>query len=122
MSAPQFESTDVYDLLSLVADAGRPVGNADESAFLDACRRDAMANDGLVSVNRVRELMSARDIEHHRYSAFWSRFTGKDRPMVKAFTLGADGERVPIWETCKGSPTGNDGRPFAVRRWVGESA
>lgn len=106
---PQFEATDAYDLLHLVADADRVVGRDDVTAFLDACRRDAMAHDGLVSVNRVRRLMADRDIEHHRYSAFWSRFTGKDRPMVKA-----DG-----WETCEGSPSGNDGRPYRLRRWVG---
>lgn len=109
MSAPHFEATDAYDLLHLVADTERVVGSGDVDAFLDACRRDAMAHDGLVSVNRVRKLMANRDIEHHRYSAFWSRFTGKDRPMVK----------TGQWETCEGSTSGNDGRPFVVRRWVG---
>lgn len=109
MSAPQFEATDAYDLLHLVADTERVVGQGDVDAFLDACRRDAMAHNGIVSVNRVRELMSDRDIEHHRYSAFWSRFTGKGRPMVKA---GG-------WETCEGSESGNDGRPYRLRRWVG---
>lgn len=114
-AAPRFESTDAYDLLHLVADAERVVGGADVDAFLDACRRDAMAHDGLVSVNRVRVLMDGRDIEHHRYSAFWSRFTGKGRPMVKA-----TGENA--WEVCQGSSSGNDGRPYRLRRWVGESA
>lgn len=109
MTAPSFEPTDVYDLLHLVADTERVVGQSDVDAFLDACRRDAMAHDGIVSVNRVRALMDGRDIEHHRYSAFWSRFTGKDRPMVKA-----EG-----WETCEGSTSGNDGRPYRLRRWVG---
>lgn len=112
MTAPQFEATDAYNLLHLVADTERIVGSADVDAFLDACRRDAMAHDGIVSVNRVRVLMSDRDIEHHRYSAFWSRFTGKGRPMVKA-----DG-----WEPCEGSSSGNDGRPYRLRHWVGESA
>lgn len=114
MSTPQFEPTDAYDLLELVADAESPIGRTDVDAFLDACRRDAMAHDGLVSVNRVRALMDGRDIEHHRYSAFWARFTGKDRPMVKA--TPADGQ---VWETCEGSTSGNDGRPYRLRRWVG---
>lgn len=112
MSAPRFEATDAYDLLALVADPESPVGRDDVAAFLDACRRDAMAHDGLVSVNRVRKLMDGRDIEHHRYSAFWARFTGKGRPMVKA-----DG-----WEVCEGSTSGNDGRPYRLRRWAGASS
>lgn len=103
---------DTADLLTLVATGSLVTqSDLDVDAFLDACRRDAMAHDGLVSVNRVRALMSDRDIEHHRYSAFWSRFTGQGRPMVKA-----DG-----WETCEGSASGNDGRPYRLRRWVGES-
>lgn len=111
---PQWSSVDepTADLLTLVADPERPVGRTDVDAFLDACRRDAMAHDGLVSVNRVREVMESHDIEHHRYSAFWSRFTGKDRPMVKA----------DEWEVCSGSKSGNDGRPYRLRRWVGSAA
>lgn len=45
-------------------------------------------------------------------------FTGRGRPMRKA-TL----EDVSMpWEVCEGSASGNDGRPFRLRVWVGESA
>lgn len=111
---PIFEATDQHDLLALIADEERVVGRDAVDLFLDACRRDAMAHDGLVSVNRVRQLMKDADIEHHRYSAFWSHFTGKGRPMVKA-----TGDQA--WEVCEGSESGNDGRPYRLRRWVGES-
>lgn len=115
MTAPTFEATDQYDLLSLVADETRPVGRTDVEAFLDACKRDALDHDGIVSVNRVRELLSDRDFEHHRYSSFWANFTGNDRPMRKATVEDID----PPWETCEGSPSGNNGRPYRLRRWVG---
>lgn len=112
MNAPQFSPVDdeTYDLLTIVADAERVVGRSDVDAFLAACRKDAMAHDGIVSVNRVRALLSDQDIEHHRLSSFWSTFTGRGKPMVK----------TGQWETCSGSPSRNDGRPFALRRWVGE--
>ena len=109
MTAPTFAPTSEYDLLALVADTERATARDDVAAFLAACEQDAAANDGIVSVNRVRDLMADRDIEHHRYSAFWSRFTGRGRPMEKA-----DG-----WERCEGSESGNDGRPYRLRRWVG---
>lgn len=114
MSAPKWSQVDdeTADLLVLVADVERVVGQADVMTFLEACRRDAMANDGLVSVNRVRKLMEQRNVEPHRYSSFWSRFTGKDRPMRK----------TDEWEICRGSASGNDGRPFPIRRWVGEQS
>lgn len=111
MTHPTFAPVpeDTADLLSLIADPHPIVGKDAEALFLDACRRDAMAHDGLVSVNRVRALLADSDIEHHRYSAMWSHFTGKGRPMMKA-----DG-----WEVCEGSASGNDGRPYRLRRWVG---
>lgn len=99
---------DTADLLTLVADAYTEPGRAACDVFLDACRRDALANDGLVSVNRVR-LLVAGQIEHHRFSGMWSRFTGPGRPMVR------DG-----WETCEGSTTGNNGKPYPRRRWIGD--
>ena len=111
-TSPRFEPTDAYDLLALVADPDHPVSRDDARAFLDACRRDAMAHDGLVSVNRVRSLLADADIDPRRLSAFWSHFTGKGRPMVRA-----EG-----WEVCTGSTSGNDGRPFRLRRWVGEQS
>lgn len=114
MSAPSFAPVDdeTYDLLALVADVTRPVGRDVPDLFLAACERDAAAHDGRVSVNRVRALLADEDIPPRRYSSLWSHYTGPGRPMVKVA-----GE----WETCAGSSSHNDGRPFAVRRWVGQS-
>lgn len=119
MTAPRWEPTDEYDLLAVLADPHPIVGADVPDLFLTACRRDAMAHDGLVSVNRVRALLADEDIPPRRYSALWAHFTGRDKPMVKAFT--GDGT-VPLWETCKGSSSGNDGRPFQMRRWIGGAA
>lgn len=111
MSAPHFApiDEDTNDLLHLVADVDSPIGADAPELFLAACRRDAMAHDGIVSVNRVRVLMAEAQVEPHRYSSFWSAFTGRGKPMQKA-----EG-----WETCEGSSSGNDGRPYRLRRWVG---
>lgn len=104
--APFDDST--ADLLSLVADP-HPAISADVPAlFLAACEADANTHGGMVSVNRVRAALADADIEHHRFSALWSRFTGQGRPMVR------DG-----WETCSGSASGNNGKPYPLRRWVG---
>lgn len=105
--APVDEPT--ADLLSLVADVESPIGRDVPALFLAACRRDALAHSGYVSVNRVRALLAGEDIPPRRYSSLWSAFTGRGKPMRKS------GE----WETCQGSGSGNDGRPFALRRWVG---
>lgn len=102
------------DLLTLVADVDSPIGHDVPALFLAACERDAAAHDGLVSVNWVRDLLAAERIEHHRYSSLWSAFTGRDKPMARAL----DEFGRPQWETCRGSRTGNNGRPYPVRRWV----
>jgi len=111
MSAPQFApiDEDVADLLHLVADVDRPIGADAPTLFLDACRRDAETHGGEVSVNRVRALLADADIPPRRYSSLWAAFTGRGKPMRKA---GG-------YETCKGSASGNDGRPFQRRIWVG---
>lgn len=115
MSAEQdarFEPTDAYtsDLLALVADVEAPVGRDVPALFLAACKADAAAHDGMVSVNRVRAALTDAKIPPRRYSALWAHYTGLDKPMVKA-----RGQ----WEICTGSTSGNDGRPFSLRRWVG---
>lgn len=118
MSAPTWEPVDesTATLLDLLADDGSVSPSKDEvrGLFLSACRRDAMAHGGLVSVNRVRVLLEAEQIPPRRYSAMWSHFTGRGKPMEKARL--ADGSIM--WQTCKGSTSGNDGRPFPLRRWV----
>lgn len=108
---PTFEAVDrpTRDKLAIVADPEHPVGRDAVAAFLAACEADARGHGGLVSVNRVRAALVGEQINPRRLSAFWSAFTGKGKPMAK--TGG--------WITCKGSTSGNDGRPFAERRWVG---
>ena len=111
MSAePHWEPTDEFDLLSLVA-AGPLAGNDAEVRFLRACEIDA-ALHGWVSVNRVRAALSNEHgltIEPRQFSALWSANTGRGKAMVKA----------DEWEICEGSTSGNDGRPYRLRRWVG---
>jgi len=111
MTAPQFApiTDDTADLLTLVADVDRPIGADAPALFLAACRRDAEAHGGEVSVNRVRALLADADIPPRRYSSLWAAFTGRGKPMRKS---GG-------WETCEGSASGNDGRPFQRRVWVG---
>lgn len=110
MTAPQWEPTDQADLLALVADPDRPTGRDAVAAFLAACEADAAAHNGRVSVSRVGAMLAAEGIEHHRYSALWAHYTGRDKPMTKI-----PGE----WEIRKGSTSGNNGKPFVVRRWIG---
>jgi hypothetical protein len=116
VSAPTWSPVDdaTADLLTLVADVDRPVGHDVPALFLAACQADAEAHDGLVSVNRVRARLADADIPPRRYSALWAHYTGAGKPMVKAHW--SDGEQ--IWETCSGSTSGNDGRPFPLRRWI----
>jgi hypothetical protein len=111
MSAPQWSPVDdeTADLLTLVADEHSIIGADVVPLFLAACEADAAAHHGLVSVNRVRARLADADIPARRYSSLWSHFTGREKPMAKT------GE----WETCQGSSSGNDGRPFPLRRWVG---
>src|SRR5690242_1433045 len=105
-TAPHWSPTDdeTTNLLTLVADVDHPVGRDVPEEFLAACRADAMLHGGVVSVNRVRARLAGEDIPPRRYSALWAAFTGRGKPMVK------DG-----WETCSGSTSGNDGRPFPLR-------
>jgi hypothetical protein len=113
---------DTYDLLAAVAEPHPAIGADAPALFLAACKRDAETHDGLVSVNRVRALLADSDIPPRRYSALWAHFTGPGKPMRKATQFNSFTQMVePLWETCAGSTSGNDGRPFQLRRWVGES-
>jgi hypothetical protein len=105
--APADEAT--YDLLALVADPDRATGRDAVEAFLAACRRDARANGGMVSVNRVRDLMSAAQIQPQRYSSLWAEFTGEGKPMRKI-----EGS----WETNLDKRGRNYGKPLPMREWV----
>jgi hypothetical protein len=80
------------------------------AAFLAACEADAAANGGRVSVSRVSAALPEDITSTERYSAMWSRFTGRDRPM----------RRLPgVWDMREGSRSGNDGKPTPAREWVG---
>lgn len=111
-AAPNWSPLDdaTADLLSLIADPDRATGRDAIDAFLAACRRDAMANGGVVSTNRVRDLMSDAQIQPQRYSSLWAEFTGEGRPMrvVK-----------DAWEINLDKKGGNYGKPAKLREWVG---
>jgi hypothetical protein len=108
---PVFGPTNVHELLDQVATASRGASPDNPSIFLAACYWAAVCNDGYVSVNDVRTICAriGADIPPRQYSAMWSRYTGVGRPMIT----------VPGWEMCAGSASGNDGRPYRLRLWVG---
>lgn len=113
MTAPTIASVDedTADLLTLLADTQTPLGADHYARFLEACKADAAAHAGLVSVNRVRAALTVDDelqIHPRAFSAMWSAATGPGRSMVKTGN----------WITCEGSTSGNDGRPYPERRWV----
>jgi len=124
MTAPHFAPVDddTADLLGLIADDPRVAD--DYALFLRACEDAAGMNmAGLVYVNTVRALLTdAWDclvIEPRRLSAFWNKATGRGKPMLKLTEDEARELGVEWWQICKGSGSGNDGRPQPVRRWVG---
>jgi hypothetical protein len=110
MIRPHFSTADeaTYDLLALVADPDRSTGRDAVEAFLAACRRDARANGGLVSVNRVRSLLTDAQIPPRRYSSLWSAFTGPGKPM----------RRTDVWELNTDRAGRNSGKPTFLREWV----
>lgn len=116
MTAPIFSPVDddTADLLTLVADVDRPTGRDVPALFLAACEADAAANGGLVSVSRVSAALPEDVTCTERYSALWSHFTGRGRPMRRA--TDDDGQ---TWELREGSRSGNDGKPVRLRVWVG---
>jgi hypothetical protein len=117
VSGPRFAPVDddTADLLAMVADAESPVGRDAVAAFLAACEADAANHGGIVSVSRVGAALTEAGIEHHRYSSFWSHFTGHGKPMRPATTADTD----PPWEIRRGSKSGNNGKPMRLRVWVG---
>jgi hypothetical protein len=111
--APQIE--DHHDLLSDIATAWRPTSQDAHENFLAACKADADAHAGYVSVNRVRTMLEGAGLDPHQFSALWSHYTDREgvpsgRPMVRA-----NGR----FEFCKGSGSRNNGKPYPLRRWVG---
>jgi hypothetical protein len=110
-STPHWGPTPAAELLQSLTHETGVVGRDCRKLFLSACEADAALHGGYVSVNRVRQRLSdaGADIPPRKYSAMWSAYTGRGKPMVK----------VQEWERCSGSGSRNDGRPFPMRRWVG---
>ena len=108
---PAFEVTDepIGDLLSLIAEDERH--EDDYKRFLAACRADADAHGGKVSVNRVRDALSNEfglEVEPRRYASYWQRAT-------KTGTLLNTEE----WEVSTDTRGRNVGKPQRVREWRG---
>lgn len=97
------------DLLDRVATAWIPGGGALEDEFLSACKADAAAHVGLVSVNRVRELCRPLNIPPRSWSSWWSHHTGPGQVMEKTRRI----------DEFRGSTNRNDGKPYFLRRWRG---
>lgn len=97
------------DLIDRVATAWTPGSGGVEAEFLAACKADAEAHLGYISVNRVRELCKPLNVPPRRWSSLWTHNTGPGRPMQK--TLRVD--------EIRGCTSRNDGRPFFLRKWVG---
>ena len=116
--APRWEPTDAADLLTLVADVDRSTGRDVPALFLAACEADAKAHGGIVSVSRVSAALPEDITSTERYSALWSHYTGKGRPMRKA----TEADVLQPWEIRFGSRSGNDGKPVRLRVWVGTAA
>lgn len=90
-------------------------------AVLMLCRQGV---DRVISQNDVRvrlledTIKGLRcSIEPHRYSAFWSRAQAEG--LIER-ARGPVGEK--LFDETKGSPTGNDGKPQALYRWIREAA
>lgn len=92
----------------------------DYAKFVTAIRA-SVGELGYISQNDVRLLLLEDtvkgprcSIEHHRFSAFYSRAC-KDGLIVKARYL--DGDLIP--DICTTSPTGNNGKFQTLYRWTG---
>ena len=107
-SAPVDHGT--ASLLDLIAEDPRV--DHDYQTFLDACRAVALGYGGDVKVNAVRHVRTDDNgdltIRPQRLSAFWRKAE-----------LDGHLERTGDWDICRGSNSGNNGRPQPVRRWVG---
>lgn len=111
------------DTLALMADDPRVATDYDR--FLAACEEVARHDQHrLVRVNAVRARLTDGNgdltITPRRLSAFWNKATRQGGAMVKLTELEARDLGVLRWDPCEGSPSGNDGKPQPVRRWLGE--
>lgn len=95
------------DLLDRVATAWSPGGVSVDENFLAACRADAAAHCGLVSVNRVRELCASLAVPPRKWSSLWTHYTGLGRPMRKTRRI----------DELHHTSSRNDGKPYFLREW-----
>lgn len=103
------EETFDSGLLDRVAVAWTPGGRDMHEDFLSACKADAEAHAGIVSVNRVRAMCESLNIPPRKWSSLWTHYTGPGRPM----------RRAGRWEEVRGDGSRNNGKPVPLRRWVG---
>lgn len=90
-------------------------------AVLMLCRQGV---DQVISQNDVRVRLLEDtvkgprcSIEPHRYSGFWSR--AQVEGLIER-ARGPVGEK--LFDITEGSPTGNDGKPQALYRWIREAS
>ena len=111
-TAPQWSPVDdeTNDLLALVAMGPLAPPTADEewAEFVAALRFVAQGNDGVISANAMRELIHDV-VKPCRIGPFYSKASAQNLIVV-------DG-----WDITEGSPSGNDGKPARLYRWIGEA-
>lgn len=101
------------DLLAVVADPWTPRGRTAADRFRAACHAEALAHDGRVDPNGVRERLlvgGVLDIDPRQYAALWSTACAPSGYLTKTDEL------VPI--VGEGS-RGNTNKSVRVRRWTG---
>ena len=109
---PRWEPVDneQADLLSLVAmgPLAPPTAEEEWAEFVAALRFVAQGNDGVISANAMRELIHDA-VKPCRVGPFYSRASARN-------LIVRDG-----WDITEGSPSGNDGKPARLYRWIGEA-
>ena len=110
MSAqPAWSPVDDYtgDLLDLIQSDWTPFAEDDRNLIARAIRDDALAHDGMVSANRVRDAIAGK-VKPQRVG-----------PVYRALALFGELE-VAGYETTEPTKTGrNGGKPAMTYRWIG---
>lgn len=108
MSGPTFAPVD-EPTADLLVELARSDGY---ETFLRICKHVADNNDGVVSVQKVRDLVRDQCPDllatPRRYSSYWSRACHRGGPMVKVWDF----------DVCTDRQGKNTGKPQALRRWV----
>lgn len=105
--------TDEPDLLALIADPHTITRKPFADRFREACRAEALDQNGWVNPNRVRaRLLADGGIDNPRQlSALWSTACARGGYLTKTE------HHVPI--EGEGS-RGNGGKSVPLRRWIGD--